>query len=96
MINFLSDYGISNDTIYRLESNMATVFNINCNKRDCIEIITLLKSIGIKNIDEIMLYSLELFFNTREEVEKKLEKHDINELVASINDDFTNIDKLYE
>lgn len=96
MIDFLKDYGISENTINKLSLNPNTVFNIDVNKKDCIEIITLLKSLEIKNIEDIMLYNLNLFFNTKEEVQEMFNKHNIKELVVSINEDFTNIDKLYE
>ena len=96
MIYFLKDYGISENTINKLSLNPNTVFNIDVNKKDCIEIITLLKSLEIKNIEDIMLYNLNLFFNTKEEVQEMFNKHNIKELVVSINEDFTNIDKLYE
>ena len=96
MIEFLKHYGINENTINKLSLNPNTIFNINANKKDFIEIITLLKELGIKNIDEIMLYNLGLFFNTKEEVQEMFNKHNSNELVVSINEDFTNIDKLYE
>lgn len=96
MIEFLKDYGISENTVNKLSLNPNTVFNIDANKKDCIEIITLLKSLEIKNIEDIMLYNLNLFFNTKEEVQEMFNKHNIKELVVSINKDFTNIDKLYE
>lgn len=96
MIDFLVISGIKIDTINKLSQNPSDVFDLSANKEECVKIITFLKLIGIKNVDELLLNSLGLFFKTKEEVINLFSKHNVEELVNSINEDPNNIDILFQ
>ena len=63
-------------------------------KNNVCEVIDYLKSIGIKDISAILIYRIELFFISIDEVKKSFEKKSIPFFVRAINDDITNIDEL--
>lgn len=95
MINKLLECGIKEDTINKLKDNeLDYLFEVNIN--NSIDIINYLKSINITNIDELLLSIPDLFFKPKEIVEDLFNKKNINELVNLINDDYSNIDLLFE
>ena len=96
MIDFLIVSGIKKQTIDKIKENPSNVYDLSVNKEECTKIITYLKLIGIKNIDEILLNSLGLFFKTKEEVAQMFLEKDLNKIVALINEDSSNIDLLFE
>ena len=96
MIDFLIVSGIRKQTIDKLKENPANVYDLSVNKEECIKIITYLKLIGIKNIDELLLSYLGLFFKTKEEVSQMFIEKDLNKMVELINEDLSNIDLLLE
>lgn len=96
MIDFLVVSGIKKQTIDKLKENPANVYDLSVNKEECAKIITYLKLIGIKNIDELILNSLGLFFKTKEEVAQMFLEKDLNRIVELINEDSSNIDLLFE
>ena len=96
MIDFLLISGIRIDTINKISENPSNVFDLSANKDECVKIITFLKFIGIKNIDELLLNSLGLFFKTKDEVVNLFSKHNVEEMVTLINNDSQNIDILFE
>lgn len=96
MIDFLIVSGIKKQTIDKLKENPANVYDLSVNKEECIKIITYLKLIGIKNIDELLLSYLGLFFKTKEEVSQMFIEKDLNKMVELINEDLSNIDLLLE
>ena len=95
MINKLLECGIKEDTINKLKDNeLDYLFEVNIN--NSIDIINYLKSINITNIDELLLSIPDLFFKPKEIVEDLFNKKNINELVNLINDDYSNIDLLFD
>lgn len=96
MIDFLIICGIRKQTIDKLNENPSNVYDLSINKDECIKIITYLKLIGIKNIDQLLLNSLGIFFKTKDEVVQLFLNKDIKEMVELINLDVKNVDLLFE
>lgn len=95
MIDFLIISGIKKETIDEINKNTSHAFNLNCNKDECVEIIKFLKLIGINNIDDLLLYKTKLFYKTKEEISYLFSKHNTSQLVDQINEDFENIELLF-
>lgn len=98
MIDFLKDANITDDTIIEImkNNNEASLFNLSCNDEDAIQIINYMRGIGITNIDELLIYRIDIFFITFEQFIKRLSKFNIPALVNHINDDYANIDIINE
>ncbi len=98
MIDFLKNVGISDDTLIEMlkNNNETAIFDLSCNEEDAINIINYIKNIGINNIDELLVYRMDIFFLTFEQLVKRLSKFNIPVLVNLINEDYTNIDIINE
>ena len=94
MINKLLKYGIKEKTIEEIKNIDFYKYNLEINLDNCIEIINYLRSININKIDELMLYVPDMFISTKEEVEERFNRNNINRIVNLINEDYTNIDEL--
>lgn len=94
MIDFLKDAGISNNVLVEMIKNNTetSIFDLSCNDEDAIEIIKYMRNIGITNIDELLIYRIDIFFLTFEQFIKRLSKFNIPALVNHINNDYANID----
>lgn len=96
MIEFLENCKLRKETIEQLSKKYPSeLFDLNANEEECVEIIEYLRDIGINCIDELLLYRTDLFYNSRHEVERMIEKNNISEIVSEINNDFTKIDELF-
>ena len=95
MIDFLKDANITDDTIIEImkNNNEASLFNLSCNDEDAIQIINYMRGIGITNIDELLIYRIDIFFITFEQFIKRLSKFNVPILVNLIN---ANIDIINE
>ena len=91
MIDFLKNVGISDDTLIEMlkNNNETAIFDLSCNEEDAINIINYIKNIGINNIDELLVYRMDIFFLTFEQFVKRLSKFNIPVLVNLINEDYT-------
>lgn len=98
MIDFLKDANITDDTIIEImkNNNEASLFNLSCNDEDAIQIINYMRGIGITNIDELLIYRIDIFFITFEQFIKRLSKFNVPILVNLINDNCANIDIINE
>ena len=98
MIDFLKNVGISDDTLIEMlkNNNETAIFDLSCNEEDAINIINYIKNIGINNMDELLVYRMDIFFLTFEQFVKRLSKFNIPVLVNLINEDYTNIDIINE
>ena len=97
MIDFLKEYVIYYETIEKLKRIKSPTFlsDLNCNEEECVKIIKYFKELGIKNIDELLIYESEIFFKTFKNIEIAFSKYNAQELVNLINEDYSNIEKLY-
>lgn len=98
MIDFLKNAGISNDVLVEMIKNNdeTSIFDLSCNDEDSVEIIKYMRNIGVTNIDELLIYRIDIFFLTFEQFIKRLSKFNIPALVNHINDDYANIDIINE
>ena len=98
MIDFLKNVGISNDVLVEMIKNNdeTAIFDLSCNDEDAIEIIKYMRNIGVTNINELLIYRIDIFFLTFEQFIKRLSKFNIPALVNHINDDYANIDIINE
>lgn len=98
MINFLKAADISDDVLIEMIKNNdeAAIYDLSCNDEDAIEIIKYMKNIGITNIEELLIYRIDIFFLTFEQFIKRLSKFNIPALVNHINENYANIDIINE
>ena len=96
MIDFLKMCEISDDVIKQIEkvNSSANLYNLNCNDLDTVKIIDFLRSVGVKCIEQLLIYKIDLFFTSYDMFKKKFNKYDVEKLVELINDDYNVIDKL--
>ena len=96
MIDKLLDYGIKEDTINKIKEIEELEYSFNTNINNTIDVINYLKSINIVDIDDLLLSVPDLFFKAKVLVEEMFNKKNINELVNLINEDYSNIDLLFD
>lgn len=92
MTDFLVISGIDLNVIEKLKEEPSIIYDLYCNKEECIKIIRLLKLFGIKNINDLMLYKTRLFLKTKDEVVDFFNQNNIIELV---NLDINNVDAIF-
>jgi len=92
-MNYLLDLGFNNETINKiLEINGDTIsLSFECNEENITNIINYLKKIGIKNIDQILIYEVDFFLNNFEEVKRKINNY---EIIDNINEDYAYVENL--
>lgn len=95
-MDFLKEFDISEETITKIENNndRTMIFNFICSKDEVIKNIEYLKSIGIKVIDLLLIYRLELFMIESDKVKEAFDNYDISTLVQLINEDINAINIL--
>lgn len=98
MIDFLKAADISDDVLIEMIKNNdeTAIYDLSCNDEDAIEIIKYMKNIGITNIEELLIYRIDIFFLTFEQFIKRLSKFNIPALVNHINENYANIDIINE
>lgn len=96
MVDFLSKYNLDSSTIEEMKKrDPGELFDLSCNEKEIKKIIDYLRSIGIENIDELLLYETELFFRTANFVEKKFSVYNIPVVVQRINDNYEEIEMIF-
>lgn len=98
MIDFLKKVGISEKTINEIyeQNEESVLYNLFCIQDECVKIISYFKELGITNIDELLLYEINLFYLDFEDIVKKFSKFNIPAFVDLINNDFTAIENIYD
>lgn len=88
-MNFLLEYGIKKETIEKIKEikDDSEVFYCLTQKDNVTKVINYLQSINIKNIDDILLNRLELFYVPVNKIKESFEKYNINVLVQLLNED---------
>ena len=96
MLDFLIEYGISDRVINKIEhvNSRAYIYYLYCNCDAVIKILKYFNELKINSIDELLIYRIEIFFNSLEDITKSFSKYDINYLVEQINNDFSFIDEI--
>ena len=95
-MDFLKEFAVSEETIIKIEkyNERTMIFNFICSKDEVIKNIEYLKSIGIKVIDLLLIYRLELFMIDSNKVKEAFDNYDITTLVQLINEDINAINIL--
>ncbi len=96
MIDFLKECNIDDKTINEIEENNESfIYNLSSNENDAKMIISYLKSIGVKNVEKLLINRIDLFFKSVDEVKKMFSKVKIPLMVNLINEDCYNIELLF-
>ena len=65
MIDFLKECNIDDKTINEIEENNESfIYNLSSNENDAKMIISYLKSIGVKNVEKLLINRIDLFFKS--------------------------------
>ena len=91
-MKFLIDLGISEEAIGALKD--ANLYDLQMNEKKITEIILFLKSMGIKNLDELIIYELRILYMDLEQVKKAFNIPNQEEMVDLINNDIMAIDEI--
>lgn len=96
MLDFLKAAGIDNLAIEDLkrtydESNLYTLYT---NEYEAVKIIKYFREIGIKYIEELLVYYFRVFIYSLDDVKKAFAKYGEQTCVDKINEDYFVIDKI--
>ncbi len=95
-MKFLLEEGFTQELIDKLilkyDEGILDIFQIE--KNNVIDNIRYLKQLGIKRLEELILFRIELFTKDPEEIKEAFDKPNWKEIVEEINEDVLNIDKV--
>ena len=96
MLEFLKEYGISDNIIKMIEkeNSRANIYNLSCNMEEVGKILDYFKSLNINCINDLLVYRIQIFFNCYEDILECFSKYNITSLVEKINEDFAIIDEI--
>lgn len=96
MLEFLKEYNISDNVIKMMkkENSRANIYNLSCNMEQVGKILNYFKELNINCINDLLIYRIQIFFNSYEDILECFSKYNITSLVEKINEDFTIIDDL--
>lgn len=94
-MKYLIELGINQETINKIiETNSESIsMSFECNQENITNIINYLRYIGIKNIDQLLIYEVDFFLKDFEEVKKIIRREDL-ETIYNINKDWTYIEEI--
>lgn len=94
-MNYLLDLGIKRKTLDKIteKNGEAISLSIECNEKNITNIIKHLKNIGIKNIDDLLIYEIDFFLNDFEIIKNRIKINDY-EKIYNINTDWTYIEEI--
>ena len=78
MINFLKNFGLNENEIREIEevNTSFNLYNLNNNEYDVVKMIEYLNQNGVKNIKYILIYNIDLFFNSFDVFKDMFDKKD--------------------
>lgn len=95
-MNFLLEYGLTNEDINEIISNndSGVIKNIELNKENVVKVINYLKEVGINItvIKDLFVYQIGMFFRTKEEIQGVFDEYELDSIVKSLNYDVNTID----
>ena len=96
MLDFLNQV-LKKEDINLIQENIyaSDVFNLNCNQDECLKIIKYLKDLGINDIETLIINRLYIFLDKIENIQKIIPSNINKEIIKEINDNYTNIDLIY-
>lgn len=94
-MKYLIDLGINQNIIDKIiEANgNAITLTLESNEENITNVINYLRYIGIKNIEQLLIYEIDFFLQDLEKVKEKLKKEDY-EKIFYINSDWSYIETL--
>lgn len=92
-MDFLKNY-VSDDVIEDIISNNKDIVinDMIYNQDNVIMILNYLQELGIKNINDILVEKIDLFFRDIDEVKEHFNRYDKDVIVKLINEDISNLD----
>ena len=93
MIDFLKDCGLSTNDIEEIEeiNTEFNLYNLNSNEFDVVKMIDYLSKNGVKDIKQILMYNIDIFFTSFDEFKDMFDKKD-KRIVSIINLEYNNSD----
>ncbi len=93
-MDFLKQIGIDDKVILAIKENntKACLLDLECNQEECLRIIDFMRKIGIKKIDELLIFYTDIFMQTLDSFMKKIAVNDIIKLIDDINLDVSLIE----
>ena len=76
------------------ENSNADIYNLCCNQDEVVNIISFFRELGLTCINDLLIYRINVFFQSLDDVKNKFSINNASDIVKSINDDYTNIDEL--
>lgn len=95
-MNFLLDLGIKQNTINSIKTKYdeGVIDNFRTEEDNVEEVINYFRKIGIVDIDNLLIFDLTIFTKDIDYVKECFNKHNLKEVVKSINEDITFITKI--
>lgn len=95
-MNFLLDLGIKQNTINSIKTKYdeGVIDNFRTEEDNVEEVINYFREIGIVDIDNLLIFDLTIFTKDIDYVKECFNKHNLKEVVKSINKDITFITKI--
>ena len=95
-MKFLLDLGIKENTINSIYTKYdeGVIDNFRVEEDNVEEVINYFREIGIVDIDNLLILDLTIFTKDIDYVKEWFNKHNLKEIVKSINEDITNITKI--
>lgn len=92
-MEFIKELNIDENTLKKIieQNGEAIIYTLETNKKDIKEIIDYIKKIGIKPINELLIYEFDFFLMDINKIKNKLN----NELIEDINNDYISVEELY-
>lgn len=92
-MEFIKELNIDENTLNRIieQNSESIIYTLETNKEDIKEIIDYLKKIGIKPINELLIYEFDFFLMDINTIKNKLNK----EVIEDINNDYISVEELY-
>ena len=92
-MEFIKELNIDENTLKKIieQNSEAIIYTLETNKKDIKEIIDYIKKIGIKPINELLIYEFDFFLMDIDSIKNKLN----NELIENINNDYICVEELY-
>ena len=87
MLDFLKELGIEDKTIDILNNKYYDniLYSLTCNEYEINKIIDYFNNVGITCIDELLINHIDLFLETKENIENSFNKYDMNILIPTLN-----------
>lgn len=93
-MNYIKNYGLTDEDIKEIEEYLSDedINNYYVSELRVAEILDYLKSLGIKNIKDILMYKSSIFYESVNTIKKNIPNDKI--IIELINEDYQNLDRL--